>query len=424
MSEVIIKAENISKVFRLGTIGSGSLRQDIRLVWDKYFLKKKNTFFQMYNEESISDKHLWALKNVSFDINEGDVFGFIGRNGAGKSTLLKILSRIIKPSEGTIHGRGKISSLLEVGTGFHADLSGRENIFLSGYMLGMKKHEINSKFDEIIEFSGVEKFIDTPVKRYSSGMYVRLAFAVAAHLEPDILIVDEVLAVGDVEFQKKCLGKMKDVSREKGRTIIFVSHNMQAISTLCQKSIWLQKGSIVANGDTQSVVNSYLSAYQHKLLKQEWKIEDAPGNEFVKVMAVELLPEFEDGTDVIDVRTPLTVRFKFQNLRDIKLVVSIQLFSVSEECIFDVATKPAFFSKGFVEGELMIPGNFLNDGSYYLSIDFSNESFESQFYFAECLHFEIEDYRENSKYFGKWMGSVRPHFPFKLKQYGNELSKV
>ncbi len=424
MSEVIIKAENISKVFRLGTIGSGALRQDMRLLWDRYVLKKKNTFFQMYNEDSITDTHLWALKNVSFEIKEGEVYGFIGRNGAGKSTLLKILSRIIKPTKGTIQGRGKISSLLEVGTGFHADLSGRENIYISGYMLGMKKHEINSKFDEIIEFSGIEKFIDTPVKRYSSGMYVRLAFAVAAHLEPDILIVDEVLAVGDVEFQKKCLGKMKDVSREKGRTIIFVSHNMQAISTLCEKSIWLQKGSVIANGDTQSVVNSYLSAYQHKLLKQEWEIENAPGNEIVKVLSVELIPEFEDATDVIDIRTPLTVSFRFQNSSDLKMVVSIQLYSVSEECIFDIASKPSYLEKGIIEGELTIPGNFLNDGAYYLSIDFMNESYESLFYFAECLHFEVEDYRENTKYFGKWMGSVRPHFPLKLKQYGKEFLKV
>jgi lipopolysaccharide transport system ATP-binding protein len=424
MSEIIIKAENISKIFRLGTIGSGALRQDIRLWWDKNILNKQNTFFQTHNEESITNTYLWALRNVSFNINEGEVYGFIGRNGAGKSTLLKILSRIIRPTEGIIQGRGKISSLLEVGTGFHGDLSGRENIYLSGYMLGMKRQEINSKFDEIIDFSGIEKFIDTPVKRYSSGMYVRLAFAVAAYLEPDILIVDEVLAVGDVEFQKKCLGKMKDVSREKGRTIIFVSHNMQAVSGLCQKSIWLQKGKIVANGDTQTVVNAYLSAYQQKLWKQEWTIANAPGNEIIKVLSVELIPKFEDPSDVIDIRTPLTVSFKFENSTGFKIAVSIRLFSVSGECIFDIATTPEVFEKSLIEGEMMIPGHFLNDGSYYLSINFINESFESLFYFTECLHFEIEDYRENSSYYGKWMGYVRPQFPIRLKQYGNELLKA
>jgi lipopolysaccharide transport system ATP-binding protein len=424
MSEIIIKAENISKVFRLGTIGSGALRQDLRIWWDKNILKKPNTFFHTHDKDSNSNTHLWALQNVSFDINEGDVYGFIGRNGAGKSTLLKILSRIIRPTEGMIHGRGKISSLLEVGTGFHGDLSGRENIHLSGYMLGMKKHEISAKFDEIIDFSGIERFIDTPVKRYSSGMYVRLAFAVAAYLEPDILIVDEVLAVGDVEFQKKCLGKMKDVSREKGRTILFVSHNMQAVSGLCQKTIWLQKGKVVADGDTQAVVNSYLSAYQQKLWKQEWAIANAPGNEVIKVLSVELIPEFEDTSDVIDIRTPLTVAFKFDNSTNAKIAVSIRMFSVSGECVFDIATQPSVFEKGLIEGELMIPGHFLNDGSYYLSINFVNESFESLFYFTECLHFEVEDYRENSNYFGKWMGYVRPQFPLMLRQYGKEFSKL
>src|SRR5687768_11244942 len=228
-------------------------------------------------------------------------------------------------------------------------------------MLGMKKHEINSKFDEIIDFSGIERFIETPVKRYSSGMYVRLAFAVAAYLEPDILIVDEVLAVGDVEFQKKCLGKMKDVSRDKGRTIIFVSHNMQAISSLCKKTIWLQKGKVVANGDTQTVVNAYLSAYQQKLWKQEWTTENAPGNKMIKVLSVELAPEFQDTSDVIDIRTPLTISFKFQNCTELRIAVSLRLFSVSGECIFDIATRPSFFRKGLLEGEMLIPVHFLND---------------------------------------------------------------
>ena len=424
MSEVIIKAENVSKVFRLGTIGSGALRQDIRFWWDKNVLKRPNTFFDIYNKEGITKTHLWALQNISFNIKEGEVYGFIGRNGAGKSTLLKILSRIIRPTEGIIRGRGKVSSLLEVGTGFHGDLSGRENIYLSGYMLGMKKYEINSKFDEIIDFSGIERFIDTPVKRYSSGMYVRLAFAVAAYLEPDILIVDEVLAVGDVEFQKKCLGKMKDVSREKGRTILFVSHNMQAVSGLCQKTLWLQKGKVVSDGETHAVVNSYLSAYQQKLWKQEWLPDNFPGNDMIKVIMVELVPELLDTSDVIDIRTPLAVKFKFKNFSESKIAVSIRLFSVSGECVFDIATKPSIFRKGLIIGETMIPGNFLNDGSYYFSINFINESFESLFYFAECLHFEVEDYREKINYYGKWLGYVRPQFPIKLKEFTDEVSKA
>lgn len=234
MSEVIIKAENISKSYRLGKIGTGSLKRDIMRWWQHNLLKKETSYFGPKEEyENNKDDNFWALKDINFEINEGEVWGIIGRNGAGKSTLLKILSRITRPTGGTIRGYGKISSLLEVGTGFHPELTGRENVFLSGHFLGMNKKEVRKNFDDIVEFSGVEKFLDTPVKRYSSGMYVRLAFAVAAHLDPDILIVDEVLAVGDAEFQKKCLGKMKDVVHSKGRTIIFVSHNMQAVNSLC-----------------------------------------------------------------------------------------------------------------------------------------------------------------------------------------------
>lgn len=414
MPEVIIKAEDVSKVFRLGALGTGTLRQDLKLWWNTNVLNKKDKFFKQQDE--LSKDYLWALKNVSFEIEEGDVYGIVGRNGAGKSTLLKILSRIIRPTEGSIKGKGKISSLLEVGTGFHGDLTGRENIYISGYMLGMKKHEIKRKFDEIIDFSGVEKFVDTPVKRYSSGMYVRLAFAVAAHLDPDILIVDEVLAVGDIEFQKKCLGKMKDVSQEKGRTIIFVSHNMQAINSICEKAIWMQKGSVLANGEAQEVVNSYLSTYQQKLWQQQWYLNEAPGNNLIKVLSVELLPEFINSSDVIDIRTPLNVSFRFYNLTDnINLICSIRLFTLSDECVFEISTTPFSCNKGTYEGSCVIPGNFLNDGSYYLSVNFTNESFESLFYFSECLNFDVEDYREDINYFGKWLGYVRPKFSFAIK---------
>ena len=414
MSNVIIDVENISKLYRLGTLGTGSLRQDITYFWNRYLLRKNNVFF--HDAENSNANYLWALKNVSFQVNQGEVLGIIGRNGAGKSTLLKIMSRIIRPTKGSIKGRGKVSSMLEVGTGFHGELTGRENVYISGYMLGMKKHEIKNKFDEIVDFSGIEKFIDTPVKRYSSGMYVRLAFAVAAHLDPDILIVDEVLAVGDAEFQKKCMGKMKDVSNEKGRTIIFVSHNMQAVNSLCSKAIWLQQGQVIANDSTQSVINKYLSAYQQKLWKQEWFIDDAPGNDLIKVLSVELIPETASALDFIDVRTPITVRFRIHNnAGSINLMAGVHLFTLSDECIFDVCTAPDDYKKGIIEGECKIPGNFLNDGSYYISLIFVKDTAESIFYFQECLHFEVEDYREGIKWFGKWMGYVRPKFPFSLK---------
>jgi len=348
-------------------------------------------------------------------MTEGEVWGIVGHNGAGKSTLLKILSRIVKPTEGVVRGRGKISSLLEVGTGFHQELTGRENIFISGYMLGMKKSDIKKNFDEIVAFSGIGNFLDTPVKRYSSGMYVRLAFAVAAHLEPDILIVDEVLAVGDAEFQKKCMGKMKDVSTQKGRTIIFVSHNMQAITSLCSKAIWLQKGRVLANGEAKTVVNNYTSHLQRRLWKQQWSLQDAPGSETIKMLSVELLPHLNDPLAPVDIRTPLTVKFRFYNAEpNANLMTGIHLFTVAGECIFDVATAPANYNKGVLEGECTVPGNFLNDGSYYFSIIFVRDSSQQLFYLEECLYFDVEDYRENMNWYGKWMGYVRPQFPFTL----------
>ncbi|HZG23785.1 MAG TPA: ABC transporter ATP-binding protein [Chitinophagaceae bacterium] len=428
MSENIIEVDNISKLYRLGSLGTGSLKQDLKLWWESNVLKKQNPFFQAESKSSngspIFENFLWSLKNVSFEVKEGEVWGIIGHNGAGKSTLLKILSRIIRPTEGVVRGRGKISSMLEVGTGFDKELSGRENIYISGYMLGMKKADIRKNFDDIVDFSGIGQFLDTPVKRYSSGMYIRLAFAVAAHLEPDILIVDEVLAVGDAEFQKRSLGKMKEVSSKKGRTILFVSHNMQAINNICSKTIWLQKGVVVSKGETQTVVNNYLSAYQRKLLKQEWAPHDnAPGNSYIKMISVELIPHLSDPMAPIDIRTPLTVRFRFHNyVKKLTLTTGLQLFTMSGECIFEVTTAPLTYHEGIIEGECSIPGNFLNDGSYYFSLVFTRDTSEQLYYFEECLHFDMEDFRENTNWYGKWQGYVRPHFPFKLRQSKSIIS--
>jgi lipopolysaccharide transport system ATP-binding protein len=415
MSRVIIQAENISKLYHLGKIGTGSLRRDMQHWWKSRILGKEDPYFKNAQDERDS---IWALKNVNFEIREGEAWGIIGRNGAGKSTFLKILSRIVKPTEGSVKGRGKISSLLEVGTGFHEDLTGRENIFISGNILGMNKREILQKFDEIVDFSGIEKFLDTPVKRYSSGMYVRLAFAVAAHLEPDILIVDEVLAVGDAEFQKKCLGKMKDDSSKTGRTVIFVSHNLQAISNLCTQAIWLEKGKVCARGDAKNVVNKYLGSESKKSWKQEFfNPDNAPGNDQIKVLLFELEPQLSSPLLPIDIRTPLTVRFKFLNLSDnIKLAVGIHLFTITGECIFDVSHTPAIYNYGILEGECHIPGQFLNDGSYYLSIIFVKDSSEVLYYYEESLNFDVEDFRENMNWYGKWIGCVRPQFPVTLRQ--------
>lgn len=269
----VINVENLYKQYRLGQVSTGSIAHDFNRWWHK-MQGKEDPYEKITGENnrevSGSKDYVWALQDINFSVKQGEVLGIIGRNGAGKSTLLKILSKVTSPTKGNIKVKGRIASLLEVGTGFHPELTGRENIFLNGAILGMTKAEIRSKFDEIVAFSGVEKYIDTPVKRYSSGMYVRLAFAVAAHLEPEILIVDEVLAVGDAEFQKKCLGKMKDVSGE-GRTVLFVSHNMGAIASLCPNSLLLNKGKIEYSGLTEICVNKYLNLddFQNNPILQE-----------------------------------------------------------------------------------------------------------------------------------------------------------
>lgn len=417
MAKPIIQVNDVSKVYRLGTLGSGSVKKDIKRWWLKNVAKKESKYFgSVIGEDAGSKQDFWALRNVSFEINEGDVYGIIGSNGAGKSTLLKILSRITKPSSGSIRGRGSMSSLLEVGTGFHPDLTGRENIYISGHFLGMTRGDIKKNFDEIVAFSGVEQFIDTPVKRYSSGMYVRLAFAVAAHLDPDILVVDEVLAVGDAEFQKKCMGKMKDVSTNKGRTIIFVSHNMQAVNGLCTKAIWLQSGSIKATGNAHHVINQYLGAHQKKLWQQTWAPDEAPGNDKIKVLSVELIPDIPTLGVPLNITNSVTVKFVFENKTDdVNLVAGLHLFTLSGECVFDVSTNPAVYRRGKMEGECTVPGNFLNDGSYYFSIIFVKNTSEPLFYLEECLFFDMEDYRNNTSWFGKWMGYVRPQLPFELK---------
>lgn len=267
MSNTVIKVENLSKQYRLGQVSTGALSHDLNRLW--YRIRGKEDPYLKIGEANDrtttgSSDYVWALRDINFEVKHGEVLGIIGRNGAGKSTLLKILSRTTAPTTGSIKIKGRVASLLEVGTGFHPELSGRDNIFLNGAILGMTKKEIARKFDEIVDFAGVERYIDTPVKRYSSGMYVRLAFAVAAHLEPEILIVDEVLAVGDSEFQKKCLGKMKDVSERDGRTVLFVSHNMAAVKQLCTHCLYLKNGNLYTKGETNEVIQQYLKETEYK----------------------------------------------------------------------------------------------------------------------------------------------------------------
>ena len=419
MSELAIQVENISKQFRKGAIGTGSFRQDLNRWWKTGVLGKEDAFYGGNGKDA--GPAFWALQDISFAVRQGEVLGIVGPNGAGKSTLLKILSRIIKPSSGIIRGNGKVSSLLEVGTGFHHELSGRENVYLSGYILGMSKAEIRRNFDEIVAFSGVEEFIDTPVKRYSSGMYVRLAFAVAAFLQPDILIIDEVLAVGDADFQKKCLGKMKDVSSQEGRTILFVSHNMQAVKQLCDTGILLRKGRMEASGEVTQVVNQYLSGIQRRDLSGFWESPaEAPGNEQVRIRSVELVPHPVDPDSPLDIRVPFTFRVRFWNLQGTTVYgIGLHLYAASGELIFDAPSPSLECGPGIVEITAEIPGNLLNDGSYYFSVWIVRDTSVPVYYFEECVSFDLEDYRENIDWYGKWEGVVRPKLNFRISHHAN-----
>ena len=315
MGNTAIKVENLSKIYRLGEIGTGSIGQDVDRWFKTKILGKEDPFLKIGESNDRATKGssdiVYSLQDINFEINQGDAVGIIGRNGAGKSTLLKILSRVTTPTTGKINIKGRVASLLEVGTGFHPELTGRENIYLNGAILGMRKREIDRKLDEIIDFSGVERYIDTPVKRYSSGMYVRLAFAVAAHLESEILIVDEVLAVGDAEFQKKCLGKMGEVSKGEGRTVLFVSHNMAAVKELCLNSIQLKNGKIQEFGSTYKIIDSYLSSSLSNLQNINGIITDERerrGNGEVRFTKIEL----EGGVNEQDPTKSVKINFEIQ----------------------------------------------------------------------------------------------------------------
>lgn len=356
------------------------------------------------------DEIFWALKDVSFEVKRGEVLGVIGRNGAGKSTLLKILSRITEPTTGFAEIHGRIGALLEVGTGMHPELTGRENIFMNGTVLGMKRWEIKDKFDEIVDFSGIEKFIDTPVKRYSSGMRVRLGFAIAAHLEPEILIVDEVLAVGDADFQKKCLGKMKDVAGH-GRTVLFVSHNMTAVRSLCSHALRLEEGKLKDDNDVSSVVSAYLSYDAGSLFEQKWeKLEDAPGNELVRIKSIRLTYDGVNLGASIFTDMPISIRYEFWTLKAGETCnISTHLRSLDNVVIFNVWSEMKKLSTGTFSGTLTIPGNFLNDGIYVLDFMVVINA-KPQAFLNPGVRFEVHDRRDNMDWHGKVKGAVRPTF--------------
>jgi lipopolysaccharide transport system ATP-binding protein len=415
MSEIALKVDNVSKLYRLGQVGTGTIRSDInRLI---HRIRGKGDPYMKIGQEndrtkSADSDYVWALKDINFEVKKGEVLGIVGRNGAGKSTLLKILSKITSPTTGSISINGRVASLLEVGTGFHPELSGRENIFLNGSILGMRKWEIQQKFDEIVDFSGVERYIDTPVKRYSSGMYVRLAFAVAAHLEPEILIIDEVLAVGDAEFQKKCLGKMKDVSVE-GRTVLFVSHNMAAVKSLCTHGIVLMNGRLKFDGDATSAVGFYLKGGEENL--QNSKVYNHIGLEGVfRLDAIEIRSQYSNIQDPILENKPIEVITTIQiDAPDAsRYHVTYHLFNELGDALFSFANpENAMLHSGKNELKCTFPANFFQSGSYYLSLFFVEDKRRCIFIEKDIISFTVVDGgRELGVYMGREPGFIRPVF--------------
>jgi lipopolysaccharide transport system ATP-binding protein len=405
----IIKVENLSKRYRIGTREAPytTLREMLARAF-RALLKHP------WQHEHSNDVTLWALKDVSFEVQQGEVVGIIGRNGSGKSTLLKVLSRITEPTTGRVELRGRIRSLLEVGTGFHPELTGRENIYLNGTILGMARTEIARKFDEIVAFSEVEKFIDTPVKYYSSGMYLRLAFAISAHLEPEILIVDEVLAVGDASFQKKSLEKMQDVSQQ-GRTVLFVSHDMSSITRLCPRTILLENGKMVQDGPSDQVVSSYLKPDLDITAMREWPdLSQAPGNDVVRLRAARVHTEDGQTTDMVDIRKPVGIEMEYQVLKS-GSVLTPGFHFLNEEgaYVFVVIDQdPTWRRKPRPEGHYTstawIPGNLLSEGILLVgpAISTIEEPATVHFHEQNVLAFQVVDSFAGDSARGDWTGHM------------------
>ncbi len=402
---IVIKVENLSKQYRLGNVGTGSLAHDLNRTWHR--VRGKEDPYLKVGEENDrtvkgSSDYIWALKDINFEVKHGEVLGIIGRNGAGKSSLLKILSRTTSPTTGSVKIKGRVASLLEVGTGFHPELSGRENIFLNGAILGMHIKEIKRKFEEIVDFSGVERYIDTPVKRYSSGMYIRLAFGVAAHLESEILIVDEVLAVGDAEFQKKCMGKMKDVSNKEGRTVLFVSHNMAAVNKLCNTVMSLQYGKIDEIGETSKVISNYLNtdATTDAYVNLNEVVSNRTGNNKVVFTEISLRKSgsvtpvriFSVGESI---HINFTLKFKNPNEKFVKTSIELKTsdgFKIANMIDIDSGFQVQYDEKDLVSYEVVMHDVRLYADTYLLSLWAGDKSsIEYYDYVEDCISFEIVD---------------------------------
>lgn len=383
-SNVAVEVNNISKIYRIGVkekVYDNALQTFLAFVKSPLSNFKKYRSLYRFDDVmnadndsggSAHDDIIWALRNVSFNVQNGERIAIIGRNGAGKSTMLKILSRVTVPTRGYAKIKGRISSLLEVGTGFHPELSGRENVYLNGTILGMRKREVDQRFDQIVDFSGIEKFIDTPVKRYSSGMRVRLAFSVAAHLEPEILIVDEVLAVGDADFQRKCLNKMEDAGKQ-GRTVIFVSHNMPAITRLCERAVLIEDGRLTKDGPAPRIVGEYLRAGSGSTALRQWQDPNqAPGGSIARLRKVRVTTEEQDAADTIDIRNPLWLEMTFDLFESGHVLMpNFGVLNENGDVLFmtmdqDPAWRKKVRPAGRYISKVMIPGNFLTEGTHYI----------------------------------------------------------
>ncbi len=428
MTNVAIRAVELGKIYRIGERQSYGTIRDVIAAATRTRLRRLSQLRRAAPtvEPSTDDEWIWALDGVSFELAEGEVVGIIGRNGAGKSTLLKILARITEPTKGHADIAGRIGALLEVGTGFHPELTGRENVALNGAILGMRRAEIDRKFDEIVAFAGVERFIDTPVKRYSTGMHARLAFAVAAHVEPDILIVDEVLAVGDAEFQKRCMGKMGHAA-SSGRTVLFVSHNMAAIESLCSRAIWLEGGRCVADGAPGEVISRYLATSFSALTERLWPDpDDAPGNDRVRIRSARVRPEGGSAQDPVYVTTDFVVEFEYWNLRaGARLNLSLHVYNEQGVKVFNALPmeervwqgRP--FPRGLFRDACHVPGNLLNDGLHRIEIMVVEDSAHLIHQMEDVLMFEVRDVGETREgWYGEWEGAVRPRLEWETTYHG------
>jgi len=423
MNDVAIRVVNLGKQFRIGarSTNTGTAFGYRPMLHERIGSAIRNVFRSPFARKQARSELFWALQDVSFEVQRGQTIGIVGPNGAGKSTLLKVLSRITEPTTGYADVYGRLSSLLEVGTGFHPELTGRENIYLNAAILGMPRSQIDRKFDEIVAFAELEKFIDTPAKNYSTGMYLRLAFSVAAHLEPEILLVDEVLAVGDASFQKKCLGKMEDVAKQ-GRTVLFVSHNMAAIERLCQEVIWLQQGRIHQIGEAGEVVSQYLRTTLHSITEQRWDNPNmAPGNDKVRLHRVCVRPANGKTSSSINIRTPYLIEFDYWNLiPDARLDLSFHLYNEHGVMVFNQNTylEPVWHGrprpKGLFRSTCFIPGDLMNDGEYKVDLVVTSDQAISIYKHGELLCFTVLDATEmRNAWHGRWPGAVRPNLKWK-----------